>query len=230
LQKQNEKMRGRQYNQRLTPKKAAEGIQTILHNARALLSDAQILFDNNKYERATALSILAIEEAGKVSIIRSILVENNQKELNKEWKRFRSHNEKNWGLAFQDHVDKATNTIEDFRPLFDNNNQGQVFDQLKQLSIYTDLFKNGNWSSPDKVITKEIATSILSTAKLFIDKDEQAMTTEEELTLWVKHLKPVWKKDMLQMKQALINCYNEAEQTRVLAGSAGTKEMIEFLL
>ena len=92
------------------------------------------------------------------------------------------------------------------------------------------MFKNGNWSSPNKVITKEITTSILTTAKLFIDKDEQAMTTEEELKLWVKHLKHVWKKDMLKMKQALINCYNEAEQTGVLKGSADTKEMLEFLL
>ena len=223
-------MKQQQYNQRLTPKKAAEGINTITDNARALLSDAQLLYDNDKYERATALAILAIEEAGKVSIIRAILVEDNQKELNKQWKRFRSHNEKNWGLAFPDYVYRETNNVEDFRPLFDNSDHGQVFDQLKQLSIYTDLFKNGNWSSPDKVITKEIATSILSTVKLFIDKDEQAMTTEDELKLWVKHLKPVWKKDMLKMKQALINCYNEAEESGVLSGSAGTKEMIDFLL
>lgn len=223
-------MKERQYNQRLTPKKAAEGIKTIIDNARALFSDAQLLFDNNKYERATALAILAIEEAGKVSIIRAILVENNQKELNKEWKRFRSHAEKNWGLAFPDYVNAETNNIEEFRPIFENNDHGQIFDKLKQLAIYTDLFKNGNWSSPNKVITKEIATTILTSAKTFVDKGEQAMTTERELELWVKHLKPVWKKEMLKMKQALINCYNEAEELGILTGSTSTKEMIEFLL
>jgi AbiV family abortive infection protein len=220
----------RQYNQRLTPKKAAEGIKTIMYNAKALLSDAQLLFDNDKYERATALAILAIEEAGKISIIRAILLEDNQKEFNKEWKRFRSHAEKNWGLSFHDYVDKEANNIENFRPIFEDNDHAQIFDQLKQLVIYTDLFKNGNWSSPDKVITKEIAASILTTAKTFAGKDEQAMTTENELELWTKHLKPVWKKDMLKMKQALIKCYNEAEELGLLTGSANTKEMIDFLL
>ena len=202
----------------------------ILDNARALVSDAQLLYDNDKYERATALAILSVEEAGKVSIIRSILVEDSQKELNKEWKRFRSHYEKNWGLAAPDYVDQEANSIEDFRPVFENNDHGQVFDQLKQLAIYTDLFKNGKWSSPDKVITKEIATSVLITARTLADKGEQAMTTEKELELWIKHLKPVWKMDMLKMKQALINCYNEAEELGVLKGSANTKEMIDFLL
>jgi AbiV family abortive infection protein len=223
-------MKERRYNQRLTPKKAAEGIKTILKNARSLLSDAQLLFDNNKYERATVLAILAIEEFGKVPIIRSILLENDQKELNKEWKRFRSHYEKNWGLAVSDYVTHNSNNIEDFRPIFENNDYGKVFDQLKQLGIYTDLFKNGNWSSPDKVITIEIATSILTSAKSFAGKGEQAMTTEQELELWIKHLKPVWKKDMLEMKQALINCYDEAESLGVLSVSQNTKKMIDFLL
>jgi AbiV family abortive infection protein len=223
-------MKERQYNQRLTPKKAAEGIKTILNNARSLLSEAQLLFDNFKYARATALAILAIEETGKVSIIRSILVNDNQKELNKEWKRFRSHYEKNWGLAVSDYVVQNKNNIEDFRPIFDSNDHGQVFDQLKQLAIYTDLFKNDNWSSPDKVITIEIAISVLTTARTFVGKGEQAMTTEKELELWVKYLKPVWKKDILDMKQALINCYNEAEEVGVLSGSTNTKDMIDFLL
>ena len=56
------------------------------------------------------------------------------------------------------------------------------------------------------------------------------MSTEEELELWIKHLKPVWKKDMLSMKQALINCYHEAEKNGVLTGTASAKEMIEFLI
>ena len=37
------------------------------------------------------------------------------------------------------------------------------------------------------------------------------MTSEKELELWIKHLKPAWKQEMIKMKQALINCYNEAE-------------------
>jgi AbiV family abortive infection protein len=223
-------MKDKQYNQRLTPIKAAEGIKVIMENSLSLLSDAILLFENNRFERAFTLSILSIEESGKIPILRSILLEDNQKELNKLWKNFRTHTEKNWALFFlKIPVDESTK-LEDFKALFDNtNNQGQEFENLKQLSIYTELFKNSNWHSPKNLISEKLAKNTLNTTKLFVNDNLSAMTTEPELELWIKHLKPVWKSDMNLMKDALKNCYKEAEQLGVLTGLRTVDELIKFI-
>lgn len=55
------------------------------------------------------------------------------------------------------------------------------------------------------------------------------MTSEEELTLWVKHLRPVWKGPMSKMKKALAACYVEAEAHGVLQGNHTAEEMLSFL-
>jgi AbiV family abortive infection protein len=59
-------MRDKQYNQKLTPESAAKGITAALENAKSLLQDAILLYDNGRYERSAALAILAIEEAGNL--------------------------------------------------------------------------------------------------------------------------------------------------------------------
>lgn len=63
-----------------------------------------------------------------------------------------------------------------------------ILDNLKQLSFYTDIFSSAKWSSPKKVIDKELATMIFSVAQSIV-KIDRVMTTEKELELWIKHLK-----------------------------------------
>ena len=79
-----------QYSGRLNPTQAAEGIQAALKNARALLADAQLLLENERWQRATALSILAIEEAGKIPLVRGILLARDDKESREAWRSYRS--------------------------------------------------------------------------------------------------------------------------------------------
>ena len=88
-------MKHRQYNQKLTLKKAAEGIKLAIENSKSLLADANLLYDNGRYERATAIAILAIEENGKGKIIREILMEDEQKKLRAKWQEYRTHTQKN---------------------------------------------------------------------------------------------------------------------------------------
>ncbi|MFP8490009.1 AbiV family abortive infection protein [Gracilimonas sp. Q87] len=223
-------MKKSQYNQKLTPEKAAEGINAIKSNAHSLIDDAELLYKHGRYERATALSILAVEEAGKVSIIRSILMEDDQKELNKEWKRFRNHLDKNWGLAFFEAVQKGNNHFDELKYLLSDEKSKKSFEYLKQLAFYTEYFKNKNWSTPDKIIDKDLATSILRSAKVFVGGKKSSVSTKEELELWVKHLKPVWKKNNTLMKQAVINFYKEAEENGILSSKANAIHAIDFLL
>ena len=86
---------------------------------------------------------------------------------------------------------------------------GMILDNLKQLSFYTDIFSSAKWSSPKKVIDKELATMIFSVAQSIV-KIDRVMTTEKELELWIKHLKPAQGLGKDSMKQALKNCYVEA--------------------
>jgi len=223
-------MRGKQYKSKLDPKSAAEGIKFANNNATSLLNDAQLLFDNKRYERCVALSILAIEEAGKSSIIRSILLTDDQKELKKEWQNYRRHTEKNSFWIVPELVSKGASQLEDLRLTVDpNSDHGQTLDNLKQLSFYTDIFSSRKWSIPSKVIDHELAESILSIAKITTKKEEDGLNSEKGLELWIKHLKPVWKHEMIEMKQALIACYNEAELLGLIE-EGKTNKMMKFLL
>lgn len=56
------------------------------------------------------------------------------------------------------------------------------------------------------------------------------MQSEPELELWVKHLRPVWRRDMASMKRALLDCYQEASDLRVLRGNQKVEDMVRFLL
>ena len=67
--------------------------------------------------------------------------------------------------------------------------------------------------------------------ELLLAKDEPAaMTSAAELALWVKHMKPVWKGDMAEMKSALIACYTEARELGLLRGKETEAEMVKFVL
>ena len=223
-------MKNKQYNQSLSPEKASKGIQAALINARSLLSDAELLFENERFERAVALAILAIEEAGKPSILRAILLEEEPKQLKKEWQNYRRHHEKNKFWIAPELMSKGATHIEALRQAIDqDSDHSAVLDNLKQLAFYSDAFSKCKWSLPSEVITKEIAEGILCTAKIMIGKSDRPIESKEELELWVKHLKPVWKSDMVLMKKALINCYQEAEDLELI-DKGMTKKMIDFLL
>lgn len=223
-------MKDRQYNQKLSPGTAAKGINAAIDNSKALLDDAILLFDNERYERSVALSILAIEEAGKPPIIRSILLEEDPKALKKEWQNYRRHTEKNTNWIVPELVSKGARHIEQMRQTVNkDSDHTQLLDNLKQLAFYSDAFSKCKWSIPKDVVDKELANIILKIAKNMVGKNTKAMTSEAELILWVKHLKPVWKQDMLKMKQALINCYQEAEELGLLEKGV-TNNMVKFLL
>ena len=61
-----------QWKNTLAVEKIVEGMNAASSNARRLLNDASALFDLERYPSATSLAILAIEEAGKVSILREM--------------------------------------------------------------------------------------------------------------------------------------------------------------
>lgn len=219
-------MKDKQYSQSLNIKQAAEGIKVAIENSQDLLSDALLLFENGRYPRAVALAILAIEEAAKPSIIRSIILENEPSQYKKEWQRFRGHTSKNASWILPQLISKGATRAEEMKQIFDPNSQHtREIDNLKQLAFYTDAYSSCKWSAPKATVSKELAVSIIKIAKGMVS-NTHSIVTEQELKLWVKHLKPVWK--VGDMKQALLKCYEEAEQLGMLR--KGTfKRMKDFM-
>lgn len=221
----------KQYFGPLTPAKAAKGIEVAMKNASALLSEAQLLLENQRWQRAAALAILAIEEAGKPAQLRAILLARDEKELREEWISYRSHTKKNVMWIFPDLVKKGARHLEEFRPVFDeNSDHGQILDAIKQIAFYSDAYGNCNWSLPEDGINENFSKSLVQIAKVLAAGNRDTMTTEPELQLWVKHLRPVWKGNMADMKAALLACYAEAQNLGVLQGNITASDMVKFVL
>jgi AbiV family abortive infection protein len=220
----------RQYRGRLTPAQAAAGIDSAMRTARGLLRDAELLLEKERWQRGTALSILAVEEMGKVEILRSILLARDADELEDEWRAYRSHTKKNVSWIFLDLVRKGARKLEQFKPIFDTRSDHPKFlDAVKQTCFYSDVSGECEWFSPEQKIKPELARAMFTVAKLLVPKGPSPITSEEELKLWVKHLRPVWKGPMPEMKKALAACYAEAEAKRVLHGKSTAAEMLNFL-
>jgi AbiV family abortive infection protein len=84
-----------EYRGSLDAAAVAEGINAANRNARRLVADAKLLLDAERYPSAAALAALAIEESGKVAILRALAVAKSPEELRAQWRRYRDHRSKN---------------------------------------------------------------------------------------------------------------------------------------
>lgn len=96
---------------------------------------------------------------------------------------------------------------------------------LKQICFYSDVFTRGKLSLPENVVNKETVSSIVKIAKSNIT---ETLISETSLEIWVKHLKPLWKKEMSEMKKALLNCYLELKEKNLIEKGMASK-MEEFI-
>ena len=205
-----------QYKGRLTPSQIAEGINRAFSNAIRLVQDAELLCQNQRYPSAVGLAILAIEESGKVAVLRRLAVARNEVELKECWKGYRTHTEKSILFPMPDLVLAGAKTLEEFRPMFSESEFPQVVENLKQLSLYTDCLASAHWSTPVEVADEELAKKVLSIAKSLIGNEREV--TEKEMELWIKHIGPVWKAEMEMMKTGLRNYFIELHRLGLLKG------------
>jgi AbiV family abortive infection protein len=155
------------------------------------LKDAELLLRNGRWERATALAILAIEEAGKVAILRSILLARNEAELRTEWRAYRSHTKKNVNWIFLKLVERGARKLEDFRPILDTgSDHGKIIDALKQECFYSHVAHESEWFSPDQRIDSEMAKSMFTVARLLVKEGPSPMTTASGIGIVGKTFRP----------------------------------------
>lgn len=74
------------YQGRLSAAQIAAGMNAAENNARRLAEDAATLLGLGRFPTATALAILSIEEAGKVSILRELALARSEEELAAAWR------------------------------------------------------------------------------------------------------------------------------------------------
>jgi AbiV family abortive infection protein len=170
--------------------------------------------------------VLAIEEAGKASVLREVALARNDDELKNAWREYRSHTSKNRMWPIVDFVMKGARKLQEFAPLFhDGADHPHLLDQVKQLSFYTDCLGKAHWSTPEDVIDQALASMLVVTSEL-LGKGEDV--SEREIELWVAHLSPVWRHTSEAMEKGLSDWYSamQAEGLKL----PGDNSMRKFIL
>lgn len=208
---------------RLSIEEATDGMNAAIDNAKRLASDAELLLQNGRTATALSISILAIEEAGKVSIIRSLLASNDD-QLKSHWKRYRDHKAKNVAWILPDLVSRGARTLHGLREAADNEAEhAVVLEILKQLGLYTDFIGQRNWSKPADAIDEDLAESLLKVA--WIMTKSRSITIEEN-EIWVKHLGP--KSEHGMTKAGLSLFLSEASQKGIIQTDNETAQKFIF--
>ena len=196
-----------QFRDSLTAEQIAEGMNRALQNASRLAEDAATLLMTARLPSSTALSILSIEESGKVALLRQMAISSDQKEWQTNWKAYRSHTKKNLLWILGDLVRQGKTKLEDFGEVADPKSEHpDVLDNLKQLCLYTDCFGGAKWSSPSDIDLKELAPYLLKMAQVFASPKK---VTAKEVELWRKHLLPVKNEPQASQTQAVAAWYQE---------------------
>lgn len=204
----------------LSADEIAAGINVAIRNAARLATDARILLDAHRFPTAASVAALAIEEAGKVSILRRLSVARDEKVAKVIWREYRNHRAKNSMWILPSLVASGATSLVHFIDAVDQEGEHTaILDAVKQLGFYTDCYANGHWSEPLEVVDEELARQLVHTAEAISSKVE---VTPREIELWREILGPVW--DTPDMQSALLRWH----QAMVSEGLAEhTKEEFE---
>lgn len=203
-----------QYKGKLSPEQIAEGMNAANKNAVRLREDANLLLEQGRFPSAASLAILAIEESGKLHILRKLALSKDDKEIVGCWREYRSHTKKNVAWLFLQLFAQGARRLDDFSPLFiDGAEHPFLIDQVKQIGFYSDCLGQAHWTIPDDVIDEQLATMLVRIADTLTTPKH---VTPKEIELWIEHLAPVWMVNLEDIRRALLS-WNEDMQRHGLA-------------
>jgi AbiV family abortive infection protein len=140
-------MKGR-YEGSLTRVEIARGIGLCLQNSLELIDDASLLFENGRYARSYALTLLSFEEMGKIPMFASASLFGKDIQLWKKfWKRFRHHVTKRRNVSGLEYLMLPYTTLKQTRREW---KAEQHFERLKLFCLYVDAFR-GRLISPKEL-------------------------------------------------------------------------------
>ncbi|MFB4325697.1 AbiV family abortive infection protein [Priestia sp. BR_2] len=140
--------------------KLEEAYIFVYENAKELLEESRLLYENKKYARAYALAQFAHEELAKLPIIYQEVTRSFFKEPH-DWKTFhkrlRSHESKNrQNFVFYRHMLDITKQENSHFTMGKMKDTLQHINQMKNNSIYADI-KNNKFTKPSMEIGKNLA-------------------------------------------------------------------------
>lgn len=166
----------------LTAKEIAAGIAASQANALRLIDDAALLLEADRYQSATALAILAMEERGKVIILKRLALVREPADIKEVWREYRSHRAKNAGSILPELVQQGARTMSAMASAVDAKAEHTgLLDAVKQISLYTDCLGDRHWSVPSEVVDESLARSMLHSAKMMWGSRTVSV---RELELW----------------------------------------------
>lgn len=179
-----------EYKGPVTTKQVAEGILIAIKNAKSLLEDARLLLTNRRFPRTVSLSILAMEEIGKVEKLKSLLLDDQK--VATSWKSFRNHREKNfvWQFPILKMMKIADEPV--LRELLSSKSESSEYiDHLKQVGFYSaavrGIGKNSiKWLDPDVFIDEPSARFYFQLAEIIVS-DDAILWTEGALDIYKKY-------------------------------------------
>lgn len=217
----------REYKGRLNYKQIAEGMNAANRNTLRLVEDAEVLLKAERYATAASLSILSIEEAYKKTILRSLALAKTDDELQRSWKEYRTHTKKNVLWLMPQLVAEGARQLDDFHSLFEpESKHPYMLDKVKQIGFYTDCLGSAHWSEPSNVIDKDLATTLVKIARVFISKRD---ITEKEIEIWIKHLGEAMKSDPATQKKALLHWFAEMKELGLMPQEENIIGFMQFL-
>jgi AbiV family abortive infection protein len=191
---------------RLTPAQAAEGINHLRDNSFRLMADAAFMFMANRYSTCVLLSVLAIEEAGKRTILQEITVARSTERRKELWSEWRNHSPK-VSAALSHLTIYHVRTIVD-RKTFEELSRAikkqlpQDITRQKELATYVHCLPRVQWSVPSEHNSKTSAIELLAAALAICRLPK---VTETEVRLWAKHIVSARGTTFARMRKAFIS-------------------------
>lgn len=185
----------------LPAEKLAEGMTLARANAKRLWRDAKLLLDAGRFATAAAISVLAIEEAGRIPILRELALAESEEEAKECWQQARSHRSKSAHWIAPSLVQKGATKLDEFRTMYSEaSDHTKLIDGMKQLGFYADCLGKGFWNDPVGSVPEKIARELVKIAE-FCAKGSRVSTREVEL--WIEHMGPCKNAPLIEKKRAL---------------------------
>jgi AbiV family abortive infection protein len=160
--------------------------------ALELLQTAEILFERERFAHCTSMSVLAIEEAGKLPIIQGILLDLSDPA--ETWREYTRHTAKTQhltdGIAMQVHNYFPGMPSEFAEAIRRRGPSSETLEKTKQRATYSDLLDNHGKCAvhnPTTIDWRDIADYVLCDARVFVSA--LRYYSAAELVIWLKHAK-----------------------------------------
>ena len=166
-----------------------------------MLRDAMHLYDANRYARAVALFILAIEEATKPTIFACIAASDEDAKREEFWHQLKSHRAKNipGSLPFvvQELAIEFGKTMPPDDRLADAWKDGPMaLDLLKQDALYSRQVGKGGWWIPEVQVRFPLAMRLSEiAASCVVAAEKHPVIHEQGMALFVRHIGPAIRAD-----------------------------------